>query len=186
MVYSGDLPRLACKDFEQDLVLYYYSELTGADHDKVEAHLESCSVCQHFLQDLRGILPLTAKPDEPPQAFWESYSKEMHGKLREAEKKTRWWAGLFSLRLFHPWPVPALATACALVIALTLTFTKSPWRSEEPPPRQEALQEILPMAENLEFFQAMEFVESIDLLEALEGADSQEGLSEGPVRNRTA
>jgi hypothetical protein len=184
MVYSGDLPRLACKDFEQDLVLYYYGELAGADHDKVEAHLESCAVCQHFLQDLHVILPLTAKPDEPPQSFWDSYSKEMHGKLREAGKKTSWWGSLSSLWILRPWPVPVFATAFVLVIALTLPF--SPWGPEKPSPKQETTQEILPMAENLEFFQSMEFVESLDLLESLERSDSQEGLSERPVRNRSA
>jgi hypothetical protein len=175
MVYSGDLPRLACRDFEQDLVLYYYGELVGEDHGRVEAHLESCALCQHFLQDLRVILPLTAKPDEPPQTFWESYSREIHRKLGEVEKKGSWWGTLSPFRLFRPWPVPALATAFVLIIALALAYTRSPWRSEEPLPQQENLQANLPMVENLDFFESMEFVESIDLLESLEGTDSRRG-----------
>jgi len=172
MVYEENLPRSACKDFEQDLVLYYYSELLGADHSRVETHLKSCSSCRLFLQDLHTILPLTSTPDEPPQTFWKSYSEEIHSKLKEAETRASWWAGLPSIFHFRPWPVPALATAFVLVLALTLTFTRDMWRPENPSSQQEAHQEILPMAENLEFFKSIEFLESIELLESLEEKES--------------
>ncbi len=168
MVYEGNLPRSACKNFEQDLVLYYYGDLMGADHSRVEIHLKSCSSCRLFLQDLHTILPLTSTPDEPPQAFWESYSKEIHSKLKEAETRVSWWTSLSSLFHFRPWPVPALATAFVLILALTMTFTGGLWGPEEPTDQEEILQEILPMAESLEFFKSIEFLESIELLESLE------------------
>ncbi len=172
MVYEGNLSRSACKEFEQDLVLYYYGELVGEDHSRIEAHLKGCSPCLLFLQGLRTILPLTSTPDEPPQAFWESYSKEMRSKLDEADLRASWWTGLSSLFRYRPWPVPALATAFVLVLALTLTFTRGMWRPENPSSQQETLQEILPMAENLEFFKSIEFLESIELLESLEEKES--------------
>lgn len=167
MTHHENSPRGACKDFEQDLVLYYYGECGGTERSRVETHLKDCAPCRHFLEDLHTLLPLTVKPDYPPQPFWESYSREVQRKLRAAEEKASWWRGLFSF--FRPWPVPALATALVLVLALTLTFTKDMWRSQEPPPEELALLEVLPVAEDLEFFKAMEFLDAMDLLEAVGG-----------------
>ncbi len=172
MVHYDNSLRADCRDFEQDLVLYYYGECAETERLRVKMHLESCASCRHFLEDLGTLLPLTAKPDEPPQAFWESYSREMRMKLRAAEEKVSWWKALPSF--FRLWPVPALATALVLVLALTLTFTKDMWRSQDLSP-EEALLEVLPIAEKLDFFKTMEFLETMDLLEALEGTGSGNG-----------
>lgn len=157
-----------CKNFEQDLVLYYYDECDKKDHIRVETHLEGCVSCRRFLKELRQLLPLTSKLDEPDEAFWDAYSREIHGKLAEVSEKPPWWNKI--LTLFHPWPVPALATALILVVALTLTFTKGMWRSQGTPPEEMTLLEILPVAENLEFFEAMEILDALDLLEDVGGA----------------
>ena len=164
MVQRNDSLRGACKEFEEDLVLYYYGECAAAERSRVERHLEACRPCQQFLTDLSRLLPLTIKPDEPPQVFWESYSKEMERKLTAVEQKGRWWKELASL--FRPWPVPALATALVLILALTLTFGKRMWRAQDLPPEEEAVLEILPMAENLEFFKTMDLLDAMDILEA--------------------
>lgn len=165
MVHRDDSLRTACKNFEQDLVLYYYGECVGAEQNRIESHLEDCSSCRHFLDDLRKLLPLTAKPDEPPQAFWESYTREIRKKLTAAEERASWGSALFTF--FRPWPVPALATALVLVLALTLTLTKGRWYPNGGVPEEEAI------LEDLEFFKAMDFLESIDLLEAIEGKEIQ-------------
>ena len=170
MVQRNDQLRGACQAFEQDLVLYYYGECAGDERVKVEKHLEGCDSCRQFLGDLRRLLPLTIKPDEPPQLFWQSYSKEMQRKLAAAEQKGRWWRDLFPI--LRPWPVPALATALVLILALTLTFGKRIWRPQDLPPEEEGIMEILPMAENLDFFKAMELLDSLDLLEAGGGLGS--------------
>ena len=81
MAQDNDLIRRACKEFEQDLVLYYYRERGREESKELENHLEGCGSCQQFLADLRRLLPLTVKPDEPPQPFWENYSKEMQERL---------------------------------------------------------------------------------------------------------
>ena len=167
MVQRNDSLRGACKEFEEDLVLHYYGECAAAERSRVEKHLEDCSSCQQFLTDLRRVLPLTIKPDEPPQLFWQSYSKEMQRKLAAREQKGHWWRDLAAL--FRPWPVPALATALVLILALTLTFGKRMWRAPDFPPEEEAVMEILPIAENLEFFKAMDLLDSLDLLEAAAG-----------------
>lgn len=167
MVHGKDSIRAACKEFEQDLILYYYGECAGTERSRVETHLEGCASCRHFLEDLGKLLPLTIKPDEPPQAFWESYSRELRRKLQGTEQKGPWWSGVFSH--LRPWPVPALATALILILALSLTFTKRMWRPQDSLPEEEAVLEVLPMAENLELLRAMELLDSMDLLEALGG-----------------
>ena len=163
MAQNNDSIRRACKEFEQDLVLYYYGERGREESKELENHLEGCGSCRQFLADLRRLLPLTVKPDDPPQPFWENYSKEMQERLAAIAQRGRWWRDLASL--FRPWPVPALATALVLILALTLTFGKRIWRSQDLPPDEEAVLEILPMAENLDFFKAMDLLDSMDLLE---------------------
>src|ERR671924_2098151 len=118
----------ACKGFEQDLVLYYYGELSGADRSKVEAHSESCERCRLYLKGLASILPRTVEADEPPQTFWDNYSREMRHKLAAIQEQKSWWETLTSL--FKPWQVSALAATVIVVLALTLTFGNRIWRSE--------------------------------------------------------
>jgi hypothetical protein len=54
-------------------------------------------------------------------------------------------------------------------LALTLTFGKRFWSSKEIPQDDVAVVEILPMAEDLEFFKTMEVLDAMDLLENIGG-----------------
>jgi Putative zinc-finger len=163
MVQHHKATAIACKSFEEDLVLYYYGELGGDERTAVEAHLPGCQTCRLYLKKLESILPLTVKPDEPPQEFWNDYSREMRRKLAEASERKYWWQ---SLAVFlQPWAIPASATAIVALLALTFTFGKGFWKAKEAPQADEAVVEILPMAENLEFFKTMEVLDAMDLLE---------------------
>jgi hypothetical protein len=173
MVYHEDSRREACKEFEQDLVLYYYGECAGMERTRLETHLEGCAGCRSLLEDLRKLLPLTVTTDEPPELFWKNYSEEIHRKLSALEGAVPWWKRLFSLS--HPLRVPAFATAMALILALVFTLTKETWRGRQGPVQERELQAILGNTENLEFFNSLEFLESMDLLEAAEGAASKRG-----------
>jgi predicted anti-sigma-YlaC factor YlaD len=167
MAHQTGLPRAACKELEQDLVLYYYSELNDNNQKRMEGHLESCPSCRFFLEELKSLLPLTLKSDEPPTVFWENYTREVSAALAKAEENVSWWSQLSVY--FRPWPLPALATALVIMIAVTFTLTKRPWRTQDLPPTEEALLEAMPIAENLEFFKAMEFLDAMDLLESMGG-----------------
>ena len=59
-----------------------------------------------------------------------------------------------------------------LILAVTLTLTRGTWHTRDLPPKEEALLEVLPIAENLEFYTSMDFLDSLDLLEDMGGADS--------------
>jgi len=159
--------RPACKKFERDLILYYYGECAAAERLRVEAHFRICPSCSRYTEELHRLLPLTIEADDPPATFWENYSAEVQRKLAGAEPQRPWWHRASSF--LRPWPVPALATALALLLALTLTFTYRMSGERGLPPEAGALLEFLPMAENLEFYEAMELLDVMDILEAAGG-----------------
>jgi len=165
MAERQNLPS-ACKDFEPDLVLYYYQDSAGAERQRVESHLESCARCRTFLEELRSFLPATVQTDEPAPAFWQSYSREMRAKLAAEDEKSGWRQALSFL--FRPWQVPAMATA--LILALGLTFTKG-WLSPQDP----ELVKMAAVEDNLDFLKSLDFLDSMDLLEAVEGKEAQNG-----------
>jgi predicted anti-sigma-YlaC factor YlaD len=153
----------ACESMEEDLVLYYYKELSSAQQPQVETHIKDCAPCRLYLQEMASILPSTVMNDDPPATFWTDYNREMRLKLSEVREKKVWWQSL--LGLLQPWPRPALAMAAVVVLALTVTLGKTFWRSQESPPDDQALIEVLPVAENLEFFKNMDVLDAMDFLE---------------------
>jgi predicted anti-sigma-YlaC factor YlaD len=154
----------ACKNMEEDLVLYYYKELSGAQQTRVENHIKECAPCRLYMQEMASILPSTVMNDDPPETFWTDYNREMRLKLSEVREKKAWWQSL--LGLFQPWPRSAIAMVAVVALALTITLGKTFWRSQEPPPDDQALIEALPVAENLEFFKNMEVLDAMDFLES--------------------
>ena len=155
-----------CKDIAEDLVLYHYGECAGKDRSRVEAHFIVCVSCRRFLDELRTILPLTAKPDEPSKAFWDSYSREMRQKLAAMEERTSWRSGVFSH--FRPWSVPTVAAALVLLLVVALTFTRGIWQPQMRMSKEEPVVQVHLVAENLEFFKTMDLLDSIDILETLD------------------
>ncbi len=160
----------ACKKFERDVVFYGYGESTGENRKRIESHLADCGDCRRFLEQLRAILSLTSQPDNPPEAFWERYSREMRAKLAVTERTTPWRDILFSL--FRLWPVPALAAALVLILVLALTFSETVWRPRQNlPVGDDRWVQIHPVADNLEFFKTMDLLDSMDLLEAVDAGN---------------
>lgn len=166
MTKQKQLLRSACKDLEEDLVLYYYGDLPKTEFQGIEAHLKGCEPCREFLDDLGKMLPLTTEPREFPQAFWDSYYRETLDKLTTTREPRRGWQDF--LGLGRPWPLPALAGALVLTLAVTLVFTKGGWRSQSDLTYESPPKEILSASGNLAFFQSMDLIESLALLEELE------------------
>ena len=55
------------EQFGDDLALYALDELTGAEREGMEAHLQSCAACRRELQALRGDLGLLGLASSGPQ-----------------------------------------------------------------------------------------------------------------------
>jgi len=147
----------ACKNYEEDLVLYYYGDCSEAEGCRVESHLKDCALCHRFLEDLRKFLPHVARPREFPQTFWDSYYRELLGKLEAVEERRTWWK-----RPLFSWTLPALGTVGVIILALGLVLAQRN-RDQEKIPR-----EILGDEAKVEFFETMDLLESLQLLEAME------------------
>lgn len=167
----------ACKNFEEDLVLYYYGETTDEDRRRVEGHLSDCSACRRFIDDLGRLLPAMAKTPELPQSFWDAYYRETLAKLSEREERSYWWRDLFAPLRF--WMLPAFGTAAVAVLALALVFGKGDSKRVRDASSDAIPQEILADASQLEFFESMDLLESLSKLEKLDDqkADPATGTS---------
>lgn len=152
-----------CGDLEENLVLFHYGDLDGAERGALQAHLQSCAACAGYLKELDTLLPLTLKADQPPETFWTDYNRELRQKLDRADKKS--WIQTLG-ELFHPRWMPALATAGIVALALTFTVGRSIWSTNDPQD-DAAIMEMLPVAENLEFFKTMDVLDNLDLLESM-------------------
>ena len=156
----------ACADFEQDLVLLHYSELAGAERQRLEAHLKDCAACTLSLREYADLLPRTVFADDPPPAFWNDYSRELRHKLAQVAEAEPWWQRLlFTLK---PWRMPALATSAVVALALTFTLGQNFWlERESAPPIDNAMLEVLPIAENLDFYRNLEVLDNLEILQQM-------------------
>ncbi|MGH7824405.1 MAG: anti-sigma factor family protein [Candidatus Binatia bacterium] len=160
--------KTACRDYEEDLVLYFYGEGSVAERNRVETHLAGCSRCRCFSDDLHRLLPQMTQPKELPQGFWDNYHREVMHKLAEQEERGSWWRNLFvPMRL---WAVPAFGAAAVLVFGLTLTLDGIGWNPLSEPKQMAIPQEILSDPNRVEFFKSMELVESLRVLEAMDSS----------------
>jgi hypothetical protein len=87
MKERSDTLRTACKDFEEDLVLYYYGDDSEAERSRVESHLPSCASCHAFLDDLRKLLPQMVKPTERRSRFGITTSRNGRKASRQEQRK---------------------------------------------------------------------------------------------------
>jgi len=146
---------------EENLVLFHYGDLRGAERNAVQAHVNNCAGCTAYLKHLNTLLPLTRQVDNPPPEFWTHYNRELREKLDSvAEKKS-------FVDFFQPRWVPVLAMAAVFTLALTFTFAKGMWSNNDPAKEDVAIMELMPVAENLDFFASMDVLDDLDLLESM-------------------
>jgi hypothetical protein len=155
----------ACGEMEENLVLFHYGDLVGAERNAVQAHLKNCAGCTGYLKHLNMLLPLTRQVDEPPPEFWTDYKRELRQKLDKVAEKQNWRQSLADF--FQPRRVPVFATAAVVTLALTFTLGKGMWSSNDPAKEDVAIMELLPVAENLDFFKSMDVLDDLDLLESM-------------------
>ena len=154
----------ACAIYEADLVLLHYGDLVDAERERLSKHVAECAGCAGYLKELAALIPLTAKTDEPPPAFWMDYTRELRHKIDAAVDKKARWRNLGSF--FTPRYLTAYASAAVVVLALTFTFGKAIW-SDKNQLHDDEMAEALPVAENLDFFSAMDILDDLELLESI-------------------
>lgn len=151
------LPK-TCDEFATDLVLYAYDKIAPEERVGIEAHLDACASCRDRQDQLLQELA-TAPLDFPPPQFWDDYSREMQQKLAvidEEPPQPLTWLTPFSVR-----GITAMAAGAVLVVALGLALKDSLFSSGDGP-QGEAMMEVLPIVQNLEFFESMHYLEMMD------------------------
>jgi hypothetical protein len=64
--------------------LYFYGELTGAEHADAHRHIERCTVCRVSLADLRAIdAALAARRVDAPAGGWDAFTSRLDARLAE-------------------------------------------------------------------------------------------------------
>lgn len=157
----------ACREFEEDLVLYYYGDGAEEERNRVEVHIRNCARCRRFVDDLRRLLPQMAQPESLPQTFWDDYYRETVAKLAAQRERSSWWRHL--LTPLHGWTLPVFATAAVAVLTVGLLIERGPWNFQSVGARANIPQEILTDAGQLEFFKSLDMIESLSSLEAQDG-----------------
>lgn len=158
-------PSTPCSAFEANLVLLHYGDLEDGALRELRVHAQACEGCAAYLADLGKLLPLTVKTDDPPEAFWSEYNRELRRKLDASA------AGAWSktLRRFFQRPrLPVFATAAAITFGVALTLGRGFWPARGPMPEDAAILEAMPVAEHLEFFKTMDVLDDLELLEYLD------------------
>ena len=154
----------ACKEFEEDLVLYYYGETNDSERRRIGQHLSGCGRCQKFMGDLYRLLPHMAQCEDVPQSFWDNYYRETMAKLAQQEQRKRWWQGL--IPQMNVWMVPAFGSVVMVVLVVALLFGKDNLSLFSPRPSENIPHEILADDNQLQFFESMDLIESLSKLEA--------------------
>ena len=110
------------EQFVDDLTLYALGEMTGADRQELELHLETCASCRRELQALRadlGLLALSSSGPQPPARSKDRLLRAIAAEPRgvsapsPAQVSTSgrsWWWAL----------IPSLAALALLVFAVNL------------------------------------------------------------------
>jgi hypothetical protein len=170
----------ACKNYEEDLVLYYYGESCDAERTAVKHHLDECGRCRNFVEDLGRVLPQMAPQPELPQSFWDSYFRETKAKLDAHEARQSRWRAWFAP--LNGWLVPAFGTMAVAALAIALVLEKTDLVSFVYTAQPNIPVEVLVDSNQLEFFKSLEILESLGTLEELDAGKPQPKTSE--IHNR--
>jgi hypothetical protein len=153
----------ACKNYEEDLVLYHYAETGASERAAIEQHLAHCLRCRKFVDDLGRVLPQMAPKPELPQAFWDNYFRETIAKLDEQAARHNWWRRW--LAPMNGWLMPAFGTVAIAIFAIALILEKGDFNSTTDTASGQIPAEVLVDSNQLEFFKSLEILESLSTLE---------------------
>lgn len=156
-----------CKEYEEDLVLYYYGENGDEDRRRIARHLSECGPCRGFVEDLKRVLPQMGQNPEMPQSFWDNYYRETVAKLTEQEERKNRWRDWFAP--MRTWMVPAFGTVAGMVLVVGLLFGQGHWGVFLDRPSGHIPEEIIADKNQLEFFRTMDMLEFLDRLEQQDG-----------------
>ncbi len=156
-----------CPDYKETLWLDVYDELDPNERPNWERHLEECEACREerkrlfrLIQTVKEAVPSPALSPEKAQAIASSIKRKIN-----SEREDMWWRK----RLFGTPSrlIPALATSCLLIVALSwfsLKELKNPAGVQTISGlalEEQVISEDLDVIRNLELLQEMETLEKL-------------------------
>jgi len=112
---------MSCRDYQHQISLFLYEELSEADKPAFESHLETCDTCRLAFEEEKGLNFVLSEDsaafDIPSDLLVES-RRELANELDRLEKKRGWWRlPTFSV-VFTPMRLLESAALIAMGLAL--------------------------------------------------------------------
>ena len=79
-----------CEEYEILITGYLDGELDRDSQDKLEAHMQACSVCKREYESMKGLVVGTDaifSVEEPPEEVWDTFLDEVYNRT---ERQTGW------------------------------------------------------------------------------------------------
>ena len=178
----------ACHNQKKNLVLYVYGELDSNSGKEIENHLARCEFCrseyQQLLSLLENIKETALSPELSPKQV-NSLVTNIKWKLKD-RKKDNWWRRYSDFRPAH-W-IPAIATACILIIAAGIIgYLNNDGTNEFQPVAVQQNEEIMLSDTDLEIIKNLEFLKEMNAIQKLSQVVDLNGEidSQGELDNET-
>ena len=158
----------ACHNHKKNLVLYAYGELDSSTGKEVENHLTMCEFCRSEYQQLLSLLgnirEAASAPELSPKQV-NSLVTNIKWKLKDT-KNDKWWRRYLDFRPAHI--IPAIATACILIIAAGIIgYVKDKDPNEFQPVVGQQNKELMLSDSDLEIVKNLEFLKEMDAIQKL-------------------
>ncbi len=179
----------ACHNQKKNLVLYAHGELDSDSGREIENHLAKCKLCQTEYQQLSSLLgnikETISAPDLSPKQV-NSLVTNIKWKLNDSKQET-WWQRYLIFKPMHM--VPAVATACILIIAAGIIGYVNIYSAKEVQPvaGQQAKDLMLndtdlEIVKNLEFLKEMDAIQKLSQVVDLNGEFNFDGELDSETR----
>ena len=177
-----------CHKKKKNLVLYAYGELDANSGKEIETHLARCKLCRSEYQQLLSLLGNIKETVSSPELSAKQVNSlvtNINWELKD-RKKAKWWRWYLNFRPAQM--IPAIATACILIIAAGVigylkTNDTNGFRPISGQPSEELIlsDTDLEIIRNLEFLKEMEAIQKLSQVVDL----TDEINSQGELDNET-
>jgi len=174
-----------CPDYKETLWLDVYDELDPNERPNWERHLEECEACREERKQLLGMIQ-TVKEAVPSSELSPEKAQAMAGSINrkvDSEREDIWWRKpLFGTPSTL---IPALATTCLLIVALS-------WFSLKELKKPAAVQMISGLAleeqilsEDLDVIRNLDLLQEMEVLEKLANFLDKKGYNNTSIQKES-
>ena len=158
----------ACHDQKKNIVMFAHDELDSNSGKEIENHLAKCTSCrteyQQLLSLLGNIRETVSSPELSPKQV-NSLVTNIKWKLKDRQKDN-WWHRYLYFRPAHR--IPAIATACILIIAAGIIgYLKTDDTNEFQPVAIQQNEESMLSDTDLEIVKNLELLKEMDAIQKL-------------------